>query len=380
MQTRFPCAILTLMAALVLLATLRSSEGAEPEATPPAMEMRTYNIRDILHRATLTEPSAFNFRNNMMVCGTGSSGSGGIFTDTSGRSREDVIKELADTIKTTITPESWVDGGGQASLREFEGHLMIRQTPEAHAVVKKLLTQLREAGQLQVQVELRIFSVDQKTLETLSAETPTITAKQAAPLLTPAAGAKVKLISAPRTIVYSGSASSEVSRLAENTYVQFVKQSTEHAPDPAALTGNTGNVISTAPGNEKPKANRNLTTEPVMANAFNATVFRTNATVADDRGSVIVHLSQGTARTTLTPQDLAMGTDKAVAAQAAVQDRTGIDATVTIPTGHYAVLGGDRIENAQSVAGEEPTFLLYLVRATIIPPPAAGPITPSAKP
>jgi hypothetical protein len=60
-------------------------------------------------------------------------------------SHDDMVKELVDTIKTTVAPESWRDAGGQiGSLRELDGKLIINQTQDNQRAVATLLDLLRD--------------------------------------------------------------------------------------------------------------------------------------------------------------------------------------------------------------------------------------------
>ena len=56
---------------------------------------------------------------------------------------DDQVKNLVDTIKTTIAPDSWRDAGGQiGSVRELNGLLIITQTQDNQRAVATLLQQL----------------------------------------------------------------------------------------------------------------------------------------------------------------------------------------------------------------------------------------------
>ncbi len=74
---------------------------------------------------------------------------------------------LTELITSTIAPESWEQGGGEASLRPFPGtlSLVIRQTQKVHEEIHDLLEQLRRLQDLQVTVEVRFVTVADRFFE-----------------------------------------------------------------------------------------------------------------------------------------------------------------------------------------------------------------------
>jgi hypothetical protein len=57
---------------------------------------------------------------------------------------EEIIGEIAELIRDTIAPDSWVDtGGGDGVIRDVAGVLAIRNTPDAHQLAHALLEGLR---------------------------------------------------------------------------------------------------------------------------------------------------------------------------------------------------------------------------------------------
>jgi len=71
-----------------------------------------------------------------------------------------------DIIRQTVEPDSWREtGGGDGSIRELNGQLIIYNTSDAHRQVKDLLSQLRETRALQISVESRFLNVTSNFLE-----------------------------------------------------------------------------------------------------------------------------------------------------------------------------------------------------------------------
>jgi hypothetical protein len=61
-----------------------------------------------------------------------------------GYTRDDAVREIVDTIKSVVAPETWRDNGGQiGNVRELNGQLIVNQTREHHASVARLLEEFR---------------------------------------------------------------------------------------------------------------------------------------------------------------------------------------------------------------------------------------------
>jgi general secretion pathway protein D len=76
--------------------------------------------------------------------------------------------ELIDLIRRSIDPDSWRDKGGSVgTIDEFNGQLVITQTPSGHARVGGLLSKLREQRAIQIAVEARFITVQSNYLEEL---------------------------------------------------------------------------------------------------------------------------------------------------------------------------------------------------------------------
>ncbi len=69
---------------------------------------------------------------------------------------------VAELIKSTIEPDSWRDDWGRLHLRKPNLSLVIRQTPEIHGEIAKLLSQLRN-DQTQIQISAQILKISSDT-------------------------------------------------------------------------------------------------------------------------------------------------------------------------------------------------------------------------
>ena len=113
--------------------------------------------------------------------GSSGSGSGGggssIFGDTDTDSddrqeeaeerRLEQIEDISQLIRDTVgNAEDWVENGGSvSSLRELNGQLIVKSTPENHSEIFGLLADLRETRAIQIHVEGRFLLVDQNFIE-----------------------------------------------------------------------------------------------------------------------------------------------------------------------------------------------------------------------
>ncbi len=111
--------------------------------------------------------------------GGGGGGGGGqnLFQNTNQNNNEDnfdtagLVERIMDVIRETVEPDSWREsGGGDASLRELNGQLIIYNTSDAHRQVQDLLSQLRETRALQIALESRFLSVTSNFLEEIGVD------------------------------------------------------------------------------------------------------------------------------------------------------------------------------------------------------------------
>ena len=70
-------------------------------------------------------------------------------------------------IRQTVAPDSWHESGsgGDASIRELNGQLIVYQTSGAQAQVRGLLEQLRAQRAMQIAIEARFLDVVQNFLD-----------------------------------------------------------------------------------------------------------------------------------------------------------------------------------------------------------------------
>jgi type II secretory pathway component GspD/PulD (secretin) len=145
-------------------------------------DTRVYDIRDLLVQVpNFSNAPAFDLNEALSNTNSGGSnqggggGGGGTGTGTSifgdeeqaaeiGPSREELIEQILTLIQDTVgTPEEWVDL--QSSLRELNGNLIVKTTPDNHRQIVSLLGQLRETRAIQIHVEARFLLVNRNFLE-----------------------------------------------------------------------------------------------------------------------------------------------------------------------------------------------------------------------
>jgi type II secretory pathway component GspD/PulD (secretin) len=144
-----------------------------------------YDIRDLLvSLPRATRQGAFNVTQGLgQTSGQGGGGGGGagggMFGQSQGQQQQQqgrgelgqggqpqLVQQILDIIRQTVEPDSWREtGGGDASLRELNGQLVIYNTSDAHRQVADLLSQLRETRALQISVESRFLNVTNNFLE-----------------------------------------------------------------------------------------------------------------------------------------------------------------------------------------------------------------------
>ncbi|PHQ82120.1 MAG: hypothetical protein COB69_02775 [Phycisphaera sp.] len=82
------------------------------------------------------------------------------------RDRQDSIDQITDIIRTNVDAINWVENGGDTgSIQEFNGSLIIRNTPKNHRLITGLLKQIRSQRAMQINVETRFLLVNQDFFE-----------------------------------------------------------------------------------------------------------------------------------------------------------------------------------------------------------------------
>ena len=150
------------------------------------MVTKIYDVADLLIRLPrATRQGAFNVSQglgqNTGQGGGGGGAGGGMFGQGQGQQQaqqgagrggqdqqgaQQLVQQIQDIIRQTVEPDSWREtGGGDASIRELNGQLVIYNTSDAHRQVADLLGQLRETRALQISIESRFLNVTNNFLE-----------------------------------------------------------------------------------------------------------------------------------------------------------------------------------------------------------------------
>ena len=142
-------------------------------------DTRVYDIRDLLVQVpNFSNAPEFDLNESLSNTNSGGSNSGGgggqgssLFGDDEGEdldepTRSEMIEQIVTLIQDTVgKPEEWAAlGGDVSSVRELNGNLIIKSTPQNHRAVIALLGQLRETRAIQIAVEARFLLVDQNFL------------------------------------------------------------------------------------------------------------------------------------------------------------------------------------------------------------------------
>jgi general secretion pathway protein D len=88
--------------------------------------------------------------------GSGGGGGGGTGGGQGTASSDQLVNEIVDLVRETISRETWDQ---EAAIRPLRGQLVVTQTAENHQALLDLINQLREARALQIAVEARFISV-----------------------------------------------------------------------------------------------------------------------------------------------------------------------------------------------------------------------------
>ncbi len=79
---------------------------------------------------------------------------------------QDRIDKIKEIIVRNVDEESWPEGGGTTgAMYELNGNLFIRNTPKNHRQIRDLLSKLRAAKSMQINVETRFLLVSQDFFE-----------------------------------------------------------------------------------------------------------------------------------------------------------------------------------------------------------------------
>ncbi len=145
-------------------------------------DTRVYDIRDLLVQVP-NFTGAPEFDLNSALSNTSSGGSSGgaqsattLFDDADSQgeqpTREELVEQIVTLIQDTIGRQSdWAAYGGEvSSLRELNGNLIIKSTPDNHRDIVRLLGQLRAARAMQIHIETRFLLVESNFLDELGVD------------------------------------------------------------------------------------------------------------------------------------------------------------------------------------------------------------------
>lgn len=130
---------------------------------------KVYDIRDLLIVLTPIEVQNQEF-GQVQQAGRGSAqnpfqGGGGSSPEDLEDQQQELLDDLVELMEQTITPDSWISAGGNGSVNDFNGTLIVTQTDENHRRIDSLFRQLREAQSVQVTIETRFLTVQRNFLE-----------------------------------------------------------------------------------------------------------------------------------------------------------------------------------------------------------------------
>lgn len=133
--------------------------------------LEIYDIRDLVVEVPDYDDAPELDLNQALQASQGGGGGQSPFQETGDDDVERVpleerIQQMIDIITTNVDFEGWQDNGGDTgSISQLNGQLLIRNTPKNHRAIRSLLSKLRAAQALQVNVESRFLIVDQNFFE-----------------------------------------------------------------------------------------------------------------------------------------------------------------------------------------------------------------------
>jgi len=137
---------------------------------------RVYDIRDLIYRV----PDFPGPRIDTSATAIGGNNEGAAATslfptevgeaganNESEQTKTEIIETIRTLIRETVDPLSWRPEGEIGSIQVLHGQLVITQTPENHAIIQKIISQLREARALQIAIEARFITVSTGFLQSI---------------------------------------------------------------------------------------------------------------------------------------------------------------------------------------------------------------------
>ncbi len=144
---------------------------ASDEALRRNTALVIYDIRDLLIEVPDYEDAPNIDLQNVLQSNQGGGGGQSPFDgdqqdDNEERDRQDAIDAITDIIRSNVDSINWVENGGDTgSIQEFNGSLIIRNTPKNHRAITGLLKQIRSQRAMQINVETRFLLVNQDFFE-----------------------------------------------------------------------------------------------------------------------------------------------------------------------------------------------------------------------
>jgi type II secretory pathway component GspD/PulD (secretin) len=144
---------------------------ASDEALRRNTALVIYDIRDLLIEVPDYEDAPNIDLQSVLQSNQGGGGGQSPFDgdqqdDNEERDRQDSIDQITDIIRSNVDAINWVENGGDTgSIQEFNGSLIIRNTPKNHRAITGLLKQIRSQRAMQINVETRFLLVNQDFFE-----------------------------------------------------------------------------------------------------------------------------------------------------------------------------------------------------------------------
>ncbi|MEM9066295.1 MAG: hypothetical protein AAGB51_12485 [Planctomycetota bacterium] len=132
--------------------------------------LEIYDIRDLIVEVPDYEDAPDLDLNTALQSGQGGGGQSpfqdGGDEDPERRTFQERVDELIEIIRNNVDSDGWLQNGGDTGrIEQLNGNLIITNTPKNHRRIRSLLSQLRAAQALQINVEARFLLVSQDFFE-----------------------------------------------------------------------------------------------------------------------------------------------------------------------------------------------------------------------
>ncbi len=286
------------------------------------------------------------------------------------KTSDDIIKEITQLIISTAVPDTWRDSGGTiGSMREVSGTLYVTQTEANQKLVKELLDSVREQLGVQVILDVQAIAVDLPTYEALTKpESSFLTTDQVNDLLhTPAKEGKIAVLARPRITLMSGHTAG-VSHAFSKGYMEgwaWVDVPKAESPVKNATTQPANQAMEYLRAQDR-------TILPMASMITTGWSINVRVAAGQDRKSVVVQMEPSIALLRKLEQiELPENLKKKGLYPSNIEtpdiERISCAATLSIPNGEYAVVGGQKLKPEEK-PGESEHFMVFLVRPTIVEP------------